>query len=164
MWQIEPEGLLMTLLGEDLTALKLAAIALAIYAICYGTLSVFVAGAAFASPIAAFALLGLLALATTPFFAIMHLNRLTNKGTGPPARPAIMAIVMTVPAAFWLYASATSVTPLYYTQFADVVLIAGLVLVPGLLALWLAVTFVLLALQGRTKVAAINPTNAADIE
>ena len=147
----------MTLLGEDLTAPKLIAIALAVYAVCYGTLFLIFIGIALLDSVAGLAFFGLIALATTPFFAIAHLNRVTDKGNGPPARPAIMATVMAVPAAFWLYASVNSGTPLYYTQFVDAMWVAGFILIPGLLSLWLAVTFAVLAVQGRTK-------DAADIE
>lgn len=140
----------MTLLGARLIGPKIAAFALAFYAGCYGLFLLFIVVAALFSWAAFLMLTGLLALAATPFIAVLHLFRATTPDVNPPAYPKTMAVVMCVPTLFWVY--------LYYDtvgfdrlfdlkgQFRALIF----VLTPGLLSLWLVVTFVLLALRDRS--------------
>jgi len=139
------------LLGENLTGPKLAAIVLAVYAICYGALMLIVGASVVSEPSVALIMIGLLVLAATPFIALTHLNRITNVVDHPPARPIVMAIVMAAPAVFWLYWGIGSLASIHRFQVGDVLVSFLAVLMPGLLALWLSVTFAILAVRARTN-------------
>ncbi|AKS47509.1 hypothetical protein SAMN05444287_2837 [Octadecabacter temperatus] len=141
----------MALLGEKLTGPKFAAIVLAVYAICYAALMLIAGASAVSEPSIALIMFGLLALAATPFIALTHLNRITDGEDHPPARPIVMAIVMAAPAVFWLYWGIGSLASIHGFQAGDVLVSFLAVLMPGLLALWLSVTFAILAVRARTN-------------
>ena len=147
----------MKILGPRLLAPKGAAIVLAIYAVGYGGfLVVMLAAVAAQINLGLLILIGLLGLAATPFIAVAHLARATDAESEHPPRPTVMAIVMAAPTVFWLWATAEAYHPYLLDRPADVAVVFIFTTIPGLLALWLSVTFVLLAMCDRPARTAIE--------
>ncbi len=141
----------MDIIGRRLIGPKIAAIALCVYAGVYGLLLLLmlaIVSSGFDNFVP-FWMIGLLAMAVTPFVAVAHLYRAAMPDVDPPARPITMAVVMAVPTIFWLYmfldnVDLDSITELTNQHFALVY-----ILIPGLLSLWLVVAFALLARRDR---------------
>ena len=90
---------------------------------------------------------GLFAMAATPFVALVYLGRASDPFRSDPVRPVLMALMMAVPTVFWLYWGADSMRHAFHGDLRELLTFFGLTVVPGLLALWVCLTFVVLALR-----------------
>lgn len=148
-------------LGPRLRGAKFAAFVLAIYATIYAGLLLFlVVGSASRHIEVVLPLFGLFALAATPFLALIHLARATDKNASPPTRPKIMALVMAVPTVFWFYTSYETIPPSGGMNVEQSAAFLAFLAMPAFLSMWLFYTFVLLALQGGVPATSV----AHDIE
>ncbi len=137
-----------TVLGPRLWVPKAAAVVLCLYATAYSLLVlsfVFIAG----ETLGAFVwFLGALALAVTPFIALIHLSRATTPESTAPARPLMMMVITAAPTLYWGFALFSGLSRGSCEDFGDVSVAVGLIAVPAILSFWLFVTFVLLAFRG----------------
>lgn len=137
--------------GPRVLGPKIAAGVLCVYALCYGVVLVILVPMTLklVSPGPALFFGFLLALAATPFVAFQHLHRLSKEGSTKPAQPTVMALIMTIPAGFWLYCTADALPTWPPIRWEGLFAIFGLLAIPGILSLWLAVAFAIIAVQQR---------------
>ena len=138
----------MTLLGPRLTMPFVAAVILAVYAVCYGlVLLLFSYAMIRTAPLFGLSVAFLYFLAATPFIALSQITRYRTPNADRPVRPILMTAVMLAPALFWGYMAQDQLGASGYRSVSqDMLTVAGC-LVPALLSLWLAVTFGLIAYQ-----------------
>lgn len=130
----------------SLIGAKIMAGILSLYAFGYAVVLLMFGGFFATDPWGIVFLLAMLALAITPFMALVHLWRLSEICPEKPPRPVLMAVIMAMPALFWGYAAfdAPDGRDNFWWTFS-------LLWVPGLLALGLCVIFVQLAFRARSE-------------